>query len=198
MSGFSGISSMIKNVQNAVAAAKSAPPAVAPPAAPPPEAAAVPKGDSFGGKTTEPTFDDQGNQTGYVRTYPDGKKEEAKFYPGTQDLKTVMTYNGDKLVSGIAYTTDGKQLATATYEENGISFQEVIYDTDTGEVLTKCGNGGPDPFRNCDPASIAEIKRREAEIDAMRAELDAARQGQEAAAAKDGNKDENNAFKDAD
>lgn len=99
-----------------------------------------------GKKTGSTSFDSQGN-----------KVEVYKYDPAT-----------GKPISAERYTPDGKLLATATFNEAG-AFDEVIYDTDTGEVLTKCSNAGGDPFSNCDPASIARIKESKAEIDALKA-----------------------------
>lgn len=123
--------------------------------------------DSITGKmTSKSSFDANGKLTSTnLLDSETGKTIEQIFYGASE-----------KQTSAEKYTLDGKLLATATFNETG-SFDEVIYDTDTGEVLTKCSGGG-EPFSNCDPASIAKIKQIEAELKQQRADMDAAIQAQ--------------------
>lgn len=133
-----------------------------------------------GNKKSSTLFDDKGTITEVDNFDPaTGNPTDAtKFDPAT-----------GKPTRAEKYTSDGKLLAMAIYDSTG-SFDETIYDTDTGEVLTKCSNSGGDPFSNCDPASIARLKQKEAELKQMQADMDAAIQAQKDAAAKDKNKDD--------
>lgn len=128
MFGLSNISGMMKTIQSALVAAKSAP-AGALPAVPPPEAAAVPKGDSFGSGAKEPVFDDQGNQTGYTSVDAKGNKEEVSYWAGTKTPSYSRTENAETGIVTISnFNYDGKPSAIEEHNYKTGAFTIRNYD----------------------------------------------------------------------
>lgn len=136
-----------------------------------------------------------------------GNVTEVDVFDPATGSKTSVAYDpttGNK-TSAVRYGSDGKTpQATATFNPDG-SFDETVYDTETGEEIgamhgsytnpTTGETVNGDPFSNCDPASIARIKEQHTELVQMEADDQAAMQANKDAAKKQGPIDEFNKFK---